>query len=138
MCVTLYRGGRANLSIRQCNSTAWLARRRRPSTRFRCEPRRRLDRRHEDDDRRQVTRADHGPRVEWLGLHAFAERKPWAHPGNDLWERCRLRDHPVASVPVAVVPFELALGAMMLRTPAGFDEHDVLTLARSCNRSCSG
>jgi hypothetical protein len=79
-----------------------------------------------------------------LGVRAFAESRGLA-PATMYWWRCRLRDRPAALVPVAVVdsddcpvsgstarePFELALGAMTLRIPAGFDEHDLRRLVRA-------
>jgi hypothetical protein len=79
-----------------------------------------------------------------LGVRAFAESRGLA-PATMYWWRCRLRDRRAALVPVAVVdsdecpvsgstarePFELALGAMTLRIPAGFDEHDLRRLVRA-------
>jgi len=79
-----------------------------------------------------------------LGVRAFAESRGLA-PATMYWWRCRLRDRPATLVPVAVVdrdecqasestgrePFELALGAMTLRIPAGFDEHDLRRLVRA-------
>jgi hypothetical protein len=79
-----------------------------------------------------------------LGVREFAESRGLA-PATMYWWRCRLRDRPAALVPVAVVdrddarysgsttrePFELALGAMTLRIPAGFDEHDLRRLVRA-------
>lgn len=80
-----------------------------------------------------------------LGLRAVAEERGLA-PARMYWWRCRLRDRPAALVPGAVVdsddcpvsgstarePFELALGAMKLWIPAGFDEHGLRRLVRAC------
>jgi hypothetical protein len=79
-----------------------------------------------------------------LGVRAFAESRGIA-PATMYWWRCRLRQRSTALVPVAVIdrddvpvrgstsrePFELALGAMTLRIPADFDEHDLQRLVRA-------
>lgn len=79
-----------------------------------------------------------------LGVRKFAASRGLA-PATVYWWRCRLRDRPAALVPVSVVdsdgcpasgsptrePFELSLGSMTLRIPAGFDEHDLRRLVRA-------
>lgn len=79
-----------------------------------------------------------------LGVREFAVSRGLA-PATMYWWRCRLRNRTTALVPVAVVdrddcplssstsgePFELSLGSMTLRIPAGFDEHDLRRLVRA-------
>ena len=45
--------------------------------------RRRHDRRHDEDDRRQVAGADRGPGAEWA-RSACVRREPRPRPGNDV------------------------------------------------------
>jgi hypothetical protein len=69
-----------------------------------------------------------------LGVREFAASRGLA-PATVYWWRCRLRDRPAALVPASGSPtrepFELSLGSMTLRIPAGFDEHDLRRLVRA-------
>jgi transposase-like protein len=78
-----------------------------------------------------------------MGVREFAESRGLS-PATMYWWRSRLRERTPSLVPVAVTApeiaariaattaaFELEIGAMVLRIPAGFDEVDLQRLLRA-------